>query len=212
MPNVIHVIDTRKKPAPGPGPGPEPSTIAPYTLRFQFSVTGEEPQSEGNQSNVGTWTEVDASQGIWDWTYENEDWSYAFDECFSLPSEGESTWRVIGAGDTSGVTTMDSLFNRTGLAGVVSFDTSNVTNIDYMFANCNLDAIPAFDFSSVTACSYTFAYNADVASGITEAYAALSALDPEPTHNYTFYGCGSESETGAAELAEVPDDWKGVDP
>lgn len=51
-----------------------------------------------------------------------------------------------------------------------------------------------------------------VASGITDLYNVLSWYDPHvhpvPSHGGTFYNCGINSVTGAAELAQIPADWK----
>lgn len=37
---------------------------------------------------------------------------------------------------------------------------------------------------------------------------ASSQANPPQSHDATFYKCGSDTVTGAAELAQIPSDWK----
>jgi len=48
-----------------------------------------------------------------------------------------------------------------------------------------------------------------VESGALALYQQASSQDIPPTYHYqTFYNCGSNTTTGAAELAQIPSDWK----
>ena len=137
--------------------------------------------------------------------------------------------------DTSSVTSMAMMFyNCQSLTSVPLFDTSKVTNMSYMFYFCTqLEAVPLFDTSKVMYLSYMFAYCysltaiplfdtssiveigrmfydcTNVQSGALALYQQASTQATPPTnHSRTFYNCGSYTTQGAAELAQIPDDWK----
>jgi hypothetical protein len=40
-------------------------------------------------------------------------------------------------------------------------------------------------------------------------YQQASAKNPQPGHYRTFIDCGKDTETGAAELAQIPTSWGG---
>ena len=220
--------------------GPLPA----YTLRLRFTE-GYTPTN-----SKGTLTQVSTSPNIWDWTYNNANWSGAWLYKSAL-------LEVLDAGDTSGVTNMYQLFGSSGLTSVVLFDTSNVTDMMYMFDSCALASVPLFDTSKVTkmygmfnSCSlltsvplfdtanvtdmsYMFAYCTEltavpllntsnvtnmsymfqncykVKSGALALYQQASTQsNPPSNHSYTFRNCGRDTTKGAAELAQIPSDWK----
>lgn len=80
----------------------------------------------------------------------------------------------------------------------------------------NLQYIPEIVLpSTITACEQAFADCYSVQYGIVDAYNYLSSLTiigyPQHGrngHDSTFYACGRDSTTGAAELARIPADWK----
>lgn len=116
------------------------------------------------------------------------------------------------------------------------FDFSSVQRISRMFDHCQeLTTIPDYDFSSAgdmvsSLCEdcakltavpdFTFNVNnialADrmfrgcgaVESGALAMYNKLSASTTIISHNYTFGGCGANTVSGAAELAQIPSGWK----
>ena len=100
-------------------------------------------------------------------------------------------------------------YKCTSLTSVPLFDTSSVTNMDSMFYGCSyLTSVPLFDTSSVTIMSNMF-YNCwNVQSGALALYQQASTKTTLPSHNRTFYNCGTYTTTGAAELAQIPSDWK----
>lgn len=53
-----------------------------------------------------------------------------------------------------------------------------------------------------------YGYCPNVESNIIAAYEYLSSLPSITNHKRTFYDCGTNTESGAAELAQIPDDWK----
>lgn len=113
--------------------------------------------------------------------------------------------------DTSKVTNMDCMFfNCLSLPSIPLFDTSNVTSMYQMFESCTaLTSIPLFNTSKVTNMDGMFAGCAKVESGALALYQqASSQTNPPVSHYRTFYHCGRNTITGAAELAQIPSDWK----
>lgn len=115
--------------------------------------------------------------------------------------------------DTSNVTDMGNMFyNCNKLTSVPLFNTSNVTYMGYMFTRCGyLTTIPLFNTSNVTNMSYMFQYCYRVEGGALALYQqASSQANPPGTHGYCFTGCGRDTVTGAAELAQIPTSWGGT--
>lgn len=113
--------------------------------------------------------------------------------------------------NTSKATNMKQMFaDCMSLTAVPVFDTSNVTNMSSMFINCyELITIPLFDTHKVTECSYMFAEDEKVQSGALALYQQMSTqFRPPSSHVGTFLRTGRYTTTGAAELAQIPDDWK----
>ena len=126
--------------------------------------------------------------GIGDWgiTYVNTDWSYLL-----VDSIGDNGYykehRILGMNST-GVTNMER-FDYCGsiLIGTIPlFDTTALTNVVQMFYSC---------------------YN--VEGGALALYQQMSAQANVPSyHNGCFDDCGYDTQTGSAELAQIPNDWK----
>lgn len=129
--------------------------------------------------------------------------SYMFRSCTTLTS--------VPLFDTSAVVTMTYMFqNCQALTSVPLFNTSAVTNMSSMFDACiSLTAVPLFDTSIVWNMNNMFYGCINVQSGALALYNQTST-DPTPPsyHKYTFRNCGRDTTTGAAELAQIPDDWK----
>lgn len=131
--------------------------------------------------------------------------SQMFDRCTDLPS--------IPLFDTSSVTDMSSMFERClSLTSITLFDTSSVTNMNSMFCDCSsLTTIPLFNTSSVTNMDSMFSDCRKVQSGALALYRQASSQSTPPSkHNRTFYNCGRDTTTGAAELAQIPSSWGGT--
>lgn len=114
--------------------------------------------------------------------------------------------------NTSKVTTMYTMLSSCyTLTSVPLFDTSNVINMFQMFAYCtHLTYIPLFNTSKVTNMDKMFSLCYRVQSGALALYQqASSQATPPKTHSQTFYNCGTYTQTGKAELEQIPDDWKG---
>lgn len=124
---------------------------------------------------------------------------------------GYTSITTIPLFNTSSVTGIGGMFyNCQSLTTVPLFDTSNVTNMTNMFAQCqSLTSIPLFDTSSVTAMTYTFQYCYKVQTGALALYQQASTQANPPTSHFgTFQYCGRDTTQGAAELAQIPSDWK----
>lgn len=126
-----------------------------------------------------------------------------FDSCTSLTT--------VPLFDTSSVTYMSNMFyGCSSLTTVPLFDTSSVTYMDHMFDGCSsLTSIPLFDTTNVTYIGYAFRDCVNVESGALALYQqASSQTTPPSSHSRTFRNCGRDTVTGAAELAQIPNDWK----
>lgn len=126
------------------GGSPAPSLPA-KTLRLRF-VDGITPTF-----SYGTGVQVTSSPNVWDWTYNSSSWDSVFRRMNGLIA-------VEAAGDTSGVTDMQYMFESCKtLSSVCLFDTSNVTSMNYMFSSCtSLATLPALDTSSATNMAFMF--------------------------------------------------------
>lgn len=123
--------------------------------------------------------------------------------CYSLTS--------IPAFDTSNVTNMcEFASNSYNVVYVPLLNTTNVTDMHYMFASCSsLSSIPLFDTSKVTNMQYAFGYCFSVQTGALALYQQASTQATPPTYYYrAFEMCGYLTQTGSAELAQIPNGWK----
>jgi surface protein len=197
-----------------------PLNLPPFTIRCKFAP-GYTPTAGDSQ------TLVDAEENIWDIYKNSTDWMALF-------QSNKSLLNVLGANST-GVTNMRNMFSKcSALTSLVIFDTSSVTNMIFMFNSCSslttvplfntrsctnmnymfnycsaFEEIPLFDTSSVSNMIYTFFECFNVRSGALALYQQASNQAIPPTHHTgTFESCGINTITGAAELAQIPADWK----
>lgn len=195
-----------------------PLGLPPNTIRVKFK-SGYTPTMGDSQ------TLVDSTNNIWDIYKGSNDWSKLFRNIRNLTE-------VLGA-NTTNVTDMSRMFYATDLSSVALFDTSKVTDMSYMFDSTRLSSIPLFDTSSCIylttmfcSCSmlvsvplldtsscvdmeamFDGCYN--VQSGALALYQQASTqTNPPSNHSHTFRNCGTNTVTGAAELAQIPSDWK----
>ena len=196
---LIKYGSTDDKPTPTPTPVDplNPLGLPPFTIRAKFQ-SGKTPTIGDSQ------TLVDATENVWDIYKNSTDWSELFARNYII--------EVLGA-NTSGVTNMSYTFDRQSyLTSVALFDTSSVTSMSYMFSQCSmLRTIPLFDTSSVTSMSYMFVACNYVESGALALYQQASTQATPPTyHLKTFTDCGLRTDTGAAELSQIPSSWGGT--
>lgn len=155
------------------------------------------------------------------------DMSLMFNGCIALTT--------VPLFDTSSVTNMEGMFyDCYSLTSVPLFNTSNVTNMYEMFCDCeHLTTIPLFDTSNVTDMGAMFYYCIylttiplfntskvidvdemfmgcyNVESGALALYQQMSTqANPPISHTQTFHECGRNTQTGSAELSQIPSDWK----
>lgn len=113
--------------------------------------------------------------------------------------------------DTSNVTNMLRMFNYCeALTSVPLFDTSKVITMEAMFSDCkSLITVPLLNTSNTTNMNAMFYSCYNVQSGALALYQQASSQTTPPTnHSQTFFSCGSRTTNGAAELAQIPSDWK----
>jgi surface protein len=141
--------------------------------------------------------------------------------------------------NTNNITSMQQMFwGCRSLVNITLFDTSNVANMYNMFSNCNsLEYAPAIDTSSVTTMESMFWYcrslkecpNYDtssienvhyifhgcraVESGALSFYNNVKDKETLPIlHAGAFDDCGIDTQTGLAELQQIPQSWGGLAP
>lgn len=177
-----------------PGPGP---SLPPYTIRLKYKE-GVTPSF-----SKGTAVQVSSSPNVWDLTYENTDWS-------GLIYSNSSLLEVID-GNTTGVVNMRRMLQGSiSLTTVPLLDTSSVTDMNGMLAGCDsLILVPLFNTSNVTDMSGMLFNCSNVQSGALALYQQASSQTNVPSHDRTFYNCGANTTTGAAELAQIPYSWGG---
>ena len=193
---------------------PSRFTITNYTspwLVFEFSEAGFIPTSSLYNTYFqykGKWERVSTSPNRWKLTVGSKRavgnidnaWGLRFlfyvnpdtNRGILIPSNlGGGTCKLVDCGNLGNVETCDRMFkNCTGLTEICDFTnkfSSYFTNANEMFAGCT-----------------------EVADGAKDAYDVFSAMDPLPSHADTFKNCGSNTQTGQADLAMIPLSWGGT--
>lgn len=150
-----------------------------------------------------------------------------FDECTGLTE--------IPNYDLSNVVHCSEMFSRSRISVFPEFDLPNLESAQYMFFMCSrmveppilrtsnkltnitgmfdycsgLKRMPNICTDSITSCSQAFSSCNNIESGILDMYNRLSANGiAADNHKQTFFDCGKDTTTGAAELAQIPADWK----
>lgn len=203
-----------------------PLGLPSHTIRIKYEA-GQTPSMGDAQ------TLVDATENIWDIYTSSNDWSTLFSREFSsrfylLSVLGANTSGVTNMSsmfaycsvltsvtlfDTSSVTDMSIMFDSCSvLTSVPLFDTSGVTNMASMFGSCSgLTSVPLFDTSSATNTNGMFYICTNVQSGALALYNQCSTqTNPPASHVDMFTGCGSNTASGTAELAQIPASWGGT--
>lgn len=184
-----------------PGPTPPTPVLPAGTVRVRTS-DGNAP-IKGSSTSYETATLVEGTTDIYDVYKSGTSFEY-------LLLNSSNVTEVLDA-NTTGITNMAFMFDScTSLTTVPLFNTSNVTNMDHMFMYCSsLTTVPLFNTSNVTNMSWMFCNCRNVESGALALYQQASTQTTPPSnHDVTFYNCGSNTTTGAAELAQIPSDWK----
>lgn len=203
-----------------------PLRLPAFTMRIQFGTGNYNPTSESsNFWKSGTvWTQVSSSPNVWDYYNPNTSWAQAFENKLNHERTDTTKYIYILGANLTGVTSIASMFRCTsqasstsswvtGLKSVCLFDTSDVTGTGWGAAFNNNDLwegdIPDFPINSgVTNVNYAFANCKALSGGIKSMYDKMSAISGITSHTATFINAGSNTTSGAAELALVPSDWK----
>ena len=131
------------------------------------------------------------------------DFSHMFDNCSSLVT--------VPLFDTSKAHSLRGMFNLCkSIETIPLYDTSNANYLGYMCWGCfSLTNIPLFDTSKVTIMNEMFWRCYKVESGALALYQQASTQSTPPTdYSGCFHACGLDTQTGSAELAQIPSDWK----
>lgn len=148
---------------------------------------------------------------------------------------GCSSLTSIPLFDTHNVSSFNGTFGRNSISSSPLLDTSNAVSVSRMFSNCQLTSVPLFDTHNVVDMKYFLSYNENlkyiplfntekveninwgfincynVTGGALDLYNQLSTQTNPPTaHTDTFIRCGRDTQTGSAELAQIPSAWGGT--
>ena len=210
------------------GPDPyNPLNLPPNTVRVRTN-DGLVP-NRGSNTSYETATLVEGTADVYDvYKHGNNFFSFlngsynvievlgantrAVTEMYNMFA-GCSSLTSVALFDTSSATSMSNMFyNCFSLTSVPLFDTSRVKYMQGMFYNCSsLTSVPLFNTSSVTNMTDMFNNCTKVQSGALALYRQASTqANPPSDHRRTFLACGSDTTTGAAELAQIPKNWGGT--
>lgn len=184
-----------------------PLGLPQFTIRLKFKQ-GVTPYYKYSANPTPVLTLVSQEDNIWDLTYLNEDWNSLL---YGSPDHSYDLLEILGA-NTSSVTNMNNMLCFCfSLTSVSLFDTTNVTSMANLFYNCpGITTIPLFNTSNVTNMNTMFYRCRNVQSGALALYQQASTQTNVPSHSNTFEECGSDTQTGAAELAQIPTSWGGT--
>lgn len=189
------------------------STVYPY-LTFEFSQPTFIPTTSllnSNYSTICEWKQVSSSPNVWnleihDWYYDEQQNQSGVRILFCKADSGSGagnlvgsklgggTCKLIGSGNFN-VTlnnkvcqSLDRMFLQcTGLTSIVPIQCSNVVNVGGMLDNC-----------------------VNVESGALDQYNWFNTYGVNITnHSGTFTSCGENTQTGLAELNQIPAGWGG---
>lgn len=187
-----------------------PLELPDFTMRLKFAQ-GYDPSANGV---ARTYVLVDADENIWDCTGNYRP------QVTGFPTLTNNTYltacistNLRTPGGTGFLTGMINKFKGcTNLVSVSIPCTDHITLMGSMFEGCtSLTAIPLIDTSACLNMN-RFAYGCvNVQSGALALYQQASTqATPPTTHTLAFSGCGSNTTTGAAELAQIPTSWGGT--
>lgn len=137
------------------------SALPEYTVRVQFTDTSYVPNSAliNGTSSTGTWTAVDASQGIWDCYAYTDLWRYLFRLKHSIIGANNYA-KVLGVNVGSTVTYISHMFDSNdALTEVHNFRSSaDLINVytDSIFYNCQYLTSVQIDMSGADAIDAMF--------------------------------------------------------
>lgn len=176
-----------------------PLGLAAYSMRLRLA--------QGTTfAGAGTAVCIDETNNIWDWTFGNGDAALAAKYTANIVE-------VLGI-NTHGITDFRGVFNN--CSNLITLPTNvyfgDGTEFSSFAYGCtSITTIPNYDLHSATNAFHMFNGCTNVESGVLTMYNQLSALGTQITsHVDTFKNCGSNTTTGAAELAQIPASWGGT--
>lgn len=114
---------------------------------------------------------------------------------------------------TSALTDVEQMFyGAENLLEAPYFETSGVTNMKSILYRCRrIKSIPLYHTDSVTNVDTAFTYCFLVESGALALYNQMvNQTTPPTSHSNTFSNCGVNTQTGLAELQQIPTSWGGL--
>ena len=202
--------------------------VLPY-LVFEFTASNFVPTADPNPrhglvesssyaigytSRFGTWTQVSSSPNRWKW----EGWDYSYiDELYGIP------WAFAFQADGTGTlfSQLTSANLGSGTCKIVDcggFDYVDVANRTFQSMDrCFGPATALTEFvtmrtpNTLTNVNSVFIGASNVAAGALDQYTYWSTYNTSiSNHSATFKDCGSNSQTGLAELNQIPVGWGGT--
>jgi surface protein len=198
--NILKINGNWLNPQPEPDPY-NPLNLPPNTVRVRTN-DGEVPY-KGSGASYGTATLVPGTTDVYDVYKSGTNFN-------TLLWFSSNVVEVLGA-NTTGITSMSYMLSMcSSLTNVALFDTSNVTNMSYMFEYCSsLITVTLFNTSKLYNMLSMFYNCTNVETGALALYQQASTQATPPYYyGNAFRNCGRNTVTGAAELAQIPDDWK----
>lgn len=204
-----------------------PLNLPARTIRIEFDNNRSNNIWRSGYSKPSSVTMTNVSGRIYDFTYNNANWSSLFqgsDYCTRF----DNRYRILGAnlstvtnlsqflGAGYGTWSGDTASNTAYCYEIVNpFDTSNATDVSYMLQACKagdfggtIETVPALPFDSAQNVEGLLYGVSNLKYGIYDLYQKLSTNGHVTNHSGTFYNAGSNTTEGAAELAQIPSDWK----
>lgn len=198
------------------------SLPAPGFVRMTFPASYDPTQSV----SWVQWTQVSSSPNVWDMDGSSASVPIFYDttvyntvcNCSSWPTD-----HISGLNYSSGIRDVTlyltggpvtdlgyTFMYNTGLTNLTILGSSSVTSIASMCSGCSsLQRVPLFETDSITSCMSAFSGCSAVESGALALYQQMSSqANPPTSYDNCFTNCGSDTISGAAELALIPNDWK----
>lgn len=136
-------------------------------------------------------------------THKVEGMASMFLDCVSL--------RSVPTFDMGNVRYMQYMFDGcSSLTSLPTFDTHNVEVMQSFCSGCSsLTNVPLLNTQNVTNMNYAFSGCINVEHGALALYQQASSQEYPPRyHDDAFKNCGSNTESGRAELLGIPQDWQ----
>lgn len=106
-----------------------------------------------------------------------------------------------------------TFYNCRAITAFPVFSGSQIMDITNMFSQCVslTGTIPAYDFRNVDKCSNAFKDCRSLSGGALATYNRFMSYEIQPTeYSNCFTNCGIDTQTGIAELAQIPTSWGGT--